>query len=59
MKPTKEHPAYGVYEFKKSFGGEYMEFDNGPIVINKWKYALLSFVLKNRKLLRILSKGGN
>lgn len=59
VNPTKEHPAYGVYEFKRSFGGTYMEFDNGAIVINKWKYALLSFVLKNRKLLRVLSKGGN
>lgn len=59
VRPTKEHPAYGVYEFKRSFGGEYQEFQNGHIVLCKWKYAILNFVLKNRNLLRILSKGGN
>ena len=54
--PDSNHPAFGVYTFKKSFGGEYMEFDAGEIPINKWKYAILKFALSQRKLLRLFSK---
>ena len=53
--PSKDHPAYGVYAFKRSFGGEYVEFDCGKIIINKWKYILLNFILSQRKLLRLFS----
>lgn len=56
VKPDQGHPAYGVYAFKRSFGGEYMEFDAGTIVINPIKYKLLKFMLKQRKLLRLFSK---
>lgn len=56
VKPEPAHPAYGVYAFKRSFGGEYMEFDAGTIVINSFKYGVLSFLLKQRKLLRLFSK---
>lgn len=56
VKPESTHPAYGVYAFKRSFGGEYMEFDAGETPICKWKYAVLKFVLSQRKLLRIFSK---
>jgi len=54
--PDKNHPAYGVYEFKRSFGGEYMEFDAGMIVINRFKHGLLKFALSQRFLLRLFSK---
>lgn len=56
VSPTKEHPAYGVYAFKRSFGGEYREFDGGQIIIAPRKYKLLQFFLSQRKLLRLLSK---
>ena len=56
VNPEPEHPAYGVYMFKKSYGGEYMEFDAGVIPISKWKYAVLKFALSQRKLLRMFSK---
>lgn len=56
VKPDQGHPAYGVYAFKRSFGGEYMEFDAGIIVISTFKYKLLNFLLKQRKLLRLFSK---
>lgn len=56
VNPTPDHPAYGVYAFKSLFGGEYMEFDAGTIVINKFKYGVLKFLLKQRKLLRFFSK---
>ena len=57
--PEKNHPAYGVFSFKKSFGGEYKEYNSGKIIISPTKYKLLNFVLKNRKLLRFLSKNEN
>lgn len=56
VKPEPTHPAYGVYAFKRSFGGAYIEFDAGTIVINSFKYKILSFLLKQRKLLRMFSK---
>lgn len=56
VKPEPTHPAYGVYAFKRSFGGEYLEFDAGTIVINTFKYGVLKFLLKQRKLLRLFSK---
>lgn len=56
VRPTEEHPAYGVYRFKKGFGGEYMEFEGGTIIIAKWKYRILHFLLSQRKLLRLFSK---
>jgi len=54
--PGKDHPAYGVYEFKKSFGGEYKEYCSGRIVINKLKFSILNIVLKNQAILRKISK---
>ena len=54
--PTAEHPAYGVYVFKRSFGGTYQAFDGGKIVISPTKYRLLNFLLSQRKLLRLFSK---
>ncbi len=56
--PDKTHPAYGVFQFKRSFGGAYMTFDIGEIPVCQWKYKLLNLVLKQRKLLRFLSKKG-
>lgn len=56
VQPQPDDPAYGVYMFKRSFGGEYIEFDAGVIVINKAKYAVLKWLLRQRKLLRLLSK---
>lgn len=56
LQADKNDPAYGVYMFKRSFGGEYVEYQAGTIVINQSKYAMLSFLLKQRKLLRMFSK---
>jgi lipid II:glycine glycyltransferase (peptidoglycan interpeptide bridge formation enzyme) len=54
--PDKSHPAYGVFSFKRSFGGEYQEFTSGKIIINKMKYKILNIILTNRFILRIISK---
>lgn len=56
LQADKDDPAYGVYAFKRSFGGEYVEYRAGVIPINKIKYAVLKFLLSQRKLLRLLSK---
>ena len=53
--PEETHPAYGVYSFKKGFGGEYQEFDGGKIIISHWKYKLLNWLLSQRKVLRFFS----
>lgn len=55
VNPNREHPAYGVYAFKRSFGGEYMEFDGGKVIIVPFRYKLLQFLLSQRKLLRFFS----
>ena len=54
--PDENHPAYGVYLFKKSMGGEYKEFNGGKIIVSPFKYKILSFLLNNRSLLRFISK---
>jgi lipid II:glycine glycyltransferase (peptidoglycan interpeptide bridge formation enzyme) len=54
--PDEAHPAYGVYKFKKSFGGEYQEFCSGEIIVRKRIYPMVNLVLNNRILLRLLSK---
>lgn len=56
VQPDENHPAYGVYRFKKGFGGDYMEFDGGNIIIQPWRYKILQFLLSQRKLLRMFSK---
>ena len=56
VQPTKEHPAYGVYAFKRSFGGDYQECEGGKIVINNWKYNILKLILSQQKILRLFSK---
>lgn len=55
VNPGSNHPAYGVYTFKKSFGGEYKEFEGGKIIIAPFRYNLLQFLLSQRKLLRFFS----
>lgn len=55
VQPTKNHPAYGVYAFKRSFGGEYREFEIGKIIISCWKYKLLNWILSQRQVLRFFS----
>ncbi len=56
VSPKEVHPAYGVYKYKKSFGGEYKEYTSGDIVISTWRYKLIQLIKQNRTLLRLLSK---
>lgn len=56
VRPDEDHPAYGVYRFKKGFGGKYIEFVGGHVIISYWRYKILQFILSQRKLLRFFSK---
>lgn len=56
VNPDATHPAYGVYQFKESFGGEYREFMGGDVVISKWKYKIVNWAKSNKRILRLFSK---
>jgi hypothetical protein len=53
---SDDNPACGVYNFKKSFGGEYVEFVCGDFVISKMECGLMNFFKKNNIIKRIISK---
>ena len=55
INPNKNHPAFSIYTFKKSFGGEYQEFSCGDIVISKWKYNLVKSLKESRSFMRFFS----
>jgi len=54
-KPTPNHPAYGVYKFKESFGGELKVYYSGYYVVNRFKYFLYKMVLSNHALKRLVN----
>lgn len=39
--PVSGHPEYGVYVFKKGFGGIRYEFDQGDLVLNRFRYRIV------------------
>lgn len=51
-----DNPAFGVYQFKKSFGGDYKEFVCGDFVINKFKCHFVNILKDNSFLKRLISK---
>lgn len=54
--PDKTHPAYGVFKFKKSFGGTLKVYYGGNKIINPMRYKLFNILFKNKTLLRIYNK---
>lgn len=56
VEPSEDDPAFGVFMFKRGFGGTYLSAREGQVIISKQKYRLLNFLLSQRKLLRLLSK---
>lgn len=53
--PTEEHPAYGVYKFKQSFGGELEICFRGDYILKHLRYRVLSFLLNKPRLIRIFN----
>jgi len=52
----KNHPAFGVYKFKKSFGGYYTNLYGGVYAKNIFYSILFKAILENKSLLRFLNK---
>ncbi|MFZ4455602.1 MAG: lipid II:glycine glycyltransferase FemX [Bacteroidales bacterium] len=48
-----ELSTYGVYKFKKSFGGERMSYDAGSLIIHPVKFKFISLLLKYQNSLII------
>ena len=56
VNPTEDDPAYGVYIFKKGFGGEYKEYYGGTYIISHFRYQLMKKIMSNKKYLRFVRK---
>ncbi len=54
--PPESHPAYGVYRFKKSFGGKLKVYYSGHCIINQRKYFLYNRILSHPGIRRTLNK---
>ena len=56
VSPSEASPAYGVYRFKKSFGGDYQEYIGGDFIVNKLRYRLAKLLINNVHIRRLISK---
>ncbi len=56
INPDESHPAYGIYVFKKSFGGEYHDYNSGDFVLSPLKYKMIKMLQNSKFLIRFLSK---
>lgn len=56
LNPSGDHPAYGVYRFKKSFGGELKVYYAGYRVVNKYKYFLYRKAFAQPVIRRIVNR---
>ncbi len=52
--PDKTHPAYGVYFFKRSFGGELKVYDGGYLLSKKIQGKVLRKLIENRSIVNSL-----
>ena len=52
INPDLKHPAYGVYFFKRSFGGELKIYDGGYIILKKFQGFILLKLINNRSIVR-------
>lgn len=54
--PVPENPAYGVYRFKKRFGGELTQFIIGRKVLAPFRAKVLKMILNMRYIVRVVMK---
>ena len=54
--PNPEHPAFGVFQFKKSFGGDLAVYYAGYRVLRPFKYWLFKNFLQNKYIIYIYNK---
>lgn len=55
LNPLPDHPAYGVWFFKRSFGGNTRIYIGGSAVIRKIRGYLVLKLLEDRQIVRFLS----
>ena len=53
INPETTDPAYGIFRFKKNYGGEFKIFFGGVYEIKRFRSKLLKIILKNKLLLRM------
>ena len=56
INPAKDHPAYGVYAFKNSFGGNLKIYDGGFLLIRKIRGKILNKIINDRGIVRFIYK---
>ena len=54
--PSIDNPAYGVYSFKKNFGGELINYYSGEKILSPGRAKIFSYIMKNRRLVRTVLK---
>jgi len=56
INPDKNHPAYGVYLFKQSFGHDIKICDGGYLILKTIRGHLLKAIINNRSFVRFIFK---
>ena len=51
-----DDPSFGVYRFKKGFGGLISKFFIGEKINSKLKYNIFKKILRNRNLVKFISR---
>lgn len=54
--PDEYDPAYGVFLFKKKYGGELKVYFTGKMIFKPIRYFLANNILKNKSILRLINK---
>ena len=52
-------PAYGVYRFKKNFGGDLIQFPTGEKILSQVKAKIFNKILNSRSIIRFLMRFSN
>jgi hypothetical protein len=56
--PLPEDPAYGVYHFKKNFGGKLATYFIGQKILSPVRSNIFDVLMQNRSLIRLVFKFG-
>lgn len=52
--PPVDHPAYGVYKFKKNFGGQLINYLSGEKILSPLRAKIFNRIINNRKIIRLI-----
>lgn len=54
--PSSNHPAYGVYKFKRSFGGDIKIYFSGQRILAPLRFWIFDNLLKNKHLISLYNR---